>query len=76
MNGGFRVTESWIREFQSREGGWTRDQQESLGLAWPPREGWIRRVVGMQISDERRTRFERRWRASAVRRNLTQDMFA
>lgn len=64
----FEVTEQWVRQHQSGNGGWTRDQLEVLGVSWPPREGWIRRVIGMEISDENRERFERRMDRKTVRR--------
>jgi hypothetical protein len=55
----FRVTEQWVRQYQSGNGGWTRDQLEALGVSWPPRNGWIVRALGKEISDENRKRFER-----------------
>ena len=72
----FRITETWIREFQSGNGGWTRDQLDAVGVAWPPREGWIGRLVGKEITDEQRERFERRRDRHMVRREmLGNDMF-
>jgi hypothetical protein len=64
----FEVTEEWVRRYQNGNGGWTRDQLEALGIGWPPREGWIRRVVGIEISDESRERFERQLDRKAVNR--------
>ena len=72
----FEVTEQWVRQYQSRGGGWTRDQLEAIGVSWPPREGWIRRIVGSRISGEQRERFERRLDRKAVRREmLGQELF-
>jgi hypothetical protein len=71
----FRVTEEWVRRYQSGNGGWTRDQLECVGVKWPPREGWIRRIVGTEISDESRQRFERQLDHKAARRQQTGELF-
>lgn len=54
----FRVTEQWIRAHQSGDGGWNRDQLASLGVKWPPSQGWIGRAVGIEISIQAKLRFE------------------
>lgn len=56
----FQVTEAWIREHSTANGGWTRDQFEAVGVAWPPKSGWIKAITGKMISDRERERFERR----------------
>ena len=54
----FRVTQEWIEKFNSKDGAWTLDQLEQIGVSWPPLKGWKQRVEGMLISEERRARFE------------------
>lgn len=54
----FRVSEEWIRRYQSGGGGWNQAQLECIGVKWPPEHGWISRAVGREISDAERARFE------------------
>jgi hypothetical protein len=30
--------------------GWKQSQMEALGIKWPPRKGWIKKLTGKQIS--------------------------
>ncbi len=54
----FEVTRQWIQAHQSGNGGWNRDQLASLGVKWPPSQGWIGRAVGIEISIQAKLRFE------------------
>lgn len=54
----FEVTEDWVKAYKSRSGGWNRAQLACIGVEWPPRSGWVKRVIGRQISDESRRQFE------------------
>lgn len=60
------ITREWL--FRWSVGGkgdaWSRDQLLLLGLPKQPKRGWIGRIVGADLSDERRELFER---ASAPR---------
>ena len=38
-------------------GGWNNRQLQTLGVEVPPREGWIERIVGAEISAESYQRF-------------------
>ena len=75
----FVVTESWLIEHQSKAGAWTADQLAAIGVAWPPAHGWKRTVIGKQISDDARARFEQALRAKQARQALagsaTLDLF-
>ena len=33
--------------------GFNRGQLHALGIAWPPKDGWLRRLIGTEISKER-----------------------
>lgn len=46
------ITESFVKQCQTERGGWTKDQLEVLGVKWPPKNGWIDSVCGMEISSE------------------------
>jgi hypothetical protein len=42
---------------RSHRGGWTREQFELLGVAWPPASGWREEVIGTRIPLEAAQRF-------------------
>lgn len=44
-----QVTQDLIRRGESGVGGWNRRQIELLGILWPPKHGWRRRVEGKLI---------------------------
>jgi 5-methylcytosine-specific restriction endonuclease McrA len=46
------VTEEFIRNNRSTNGGWNFSQISALGETWPPVKGWISRAIGREISDE------------------------
>ena len=35
----------------SRNGGWSREQLNALGVEWPPVRGWIERIEGTEIDN-------------------------
>jgi hypothetical protein len=55
----FQVTREWIFAWRTPRGAWTRAQLAVLGLPWPPRQGWVRRVHGLTLSASQRADFER-----------------
>jgi hypothetical protein len=75
----FTITEAWLLEHQSKRDGWTADQLRCVGVGWPPPRGWKREVIGREISDDARARFEQSLRAKAARQALagsaTLDLF-
>jgi hypothetical protein len=70
----FVVTDKWLRE-HSRAGSWTADQFSMLNIPWPPQRGWKWKVIGREITDDQRARFERALRSKAARSDSTLDMF-
>ena len=38
------LTAEMVHAGKSRQGGWSREQLELLGVDWPPVEGWIGRA--------------------------------
>jgi hypothetical protein len=54
----FRVTLEWVEQYAPAFAP-TRDQFACLGIETPSK-GWKQRVVGMEISEENRLRFERK----------------
>ena len=53
-----KITRTYIIEHRTENGAWTRPQIEALGVDWPPRGGWIDRVVGDFISKSNQKLFE------------------
>lgn len=53
-----QITREWIMAHRTPYGAWTRYQIEALGLKWPMKEGWIARLVGKELSDEKARQFE------------------
>ena len=49
-------------------GAWTKPQIEALGIDWPPRKGWIDRVVGEELSERSKCEFESRIGIKAARK--------
>jgi ribosomal protein L33 len=45
-----KITRDWLIE-NTNHGAPTRAQLAVLGVAWPPPSGWMRELVGMEISD-------------------------
>jgi len=45
------LTDKLIDCGRSKAGGWSRPQLACLGVAWPPRRGWKRALVGTNIQD-------------------------
>jgi hypothetical protein len=52
------MTSAWIHRYATRNRGWTKKQLAILGVAWPPRRGWLRAMVGREITEEQRAAFE------------------
>jgi hypothetical protein len=59
----------------SRSGAWTADQFRVIGIEWAPPHGWKRTVIGRQITDEQKARFEMTMRAKAARGAGTLELF-
>lgn len=55
----FTVTAAWLREFSGNgDAGWTAKQLRCLGVKWPPRRGWFKRMLGKKITEKQRRAFE------------------
>lgn len=46
------LTRELILSARTKKGGFTRTQLELLGVKWPPRTPWLKRLVGTQINDK------------------------
>lgn len=46
-----KLTHELIMQYRTPKGGWRKAQIEALGLTWPPQKGWVKEVVGMELTD-------------------------
>lgn len=53
-----QVTDEWLKRCRTASGGYTAEQLRMLGVAWPPRRGWKRQVIGRRLDDRTVERFE------------------
>lgn len=51
------ITERLIEAGQSEAGGWNQAQLELLGVRWPPKRGWKRRIRGSLMLRVKAARF-------------------
>lgn len=54
------LTKQYIFKHSTARGGWTKKQLNAIGVAWPPKNGWIKEVVGNKITEEEVLIFENR----------------
>ena len=52
-----RLTAELLLKGSSRNGGWSREQLEILGVHWPLKKGWKDRIVGDDYAQEVIDRF-------------------
>ncbi len=52
-----KLTRESIEAGKTDRGGWTSAQLRQLGVEWPPVKGWMRRLMGKEISDAQCTTF-------------------
>jgi hypothetical protein len=52
------VTKEWINNNKTINNGFTKKQLSVLGVDWPPKKGWVRQCIGMEITDKQKIEFE------------------
>ena len=52
------LTKQYINSHRTAKGAFTRVQVEALGLKWTPPAGWVKRLVGTEISEDQAKNFE------------------
>ena len=65
------ITKQWIHAHKTPAGGWNRKQIEALGLTWPARKGWQKRLEGTEIDGVAQMCFEVN---SAAGKNRIEDL--
>ena len=54
----FIITDDWLMNHSTKKKAWTKEQLKALGIPWPPKKKWKKRIIGTAISKEDKTRFE------------------
>jgi hypothetical protein len=54
----FTITAEWLEQNKTSAGAYSKQQLKVLGIDWPPRKGWQKRVVGTEIRDTQSLQFE------------------
>ena len=62
------ITKQFIMKHRTDKGAWTQPQLESLGVSWPPRKGWMNRVIGKDISEDGQETFKSKIKIKAKRK--------
>lgn len=44
-----KITKQFLKENRTENFGWNRNQLDVLGVTWPPRKGWLKRLIGKEI---------------------------
>ena len=57
-NAAMKVTRQFIMDNRTARGSWTRPQIEALGIEWPPTQGWVDRVIGLELTPEQAHQFK------------------
>lgn len=51
------ITRAFIHNNKTYAGAWTKAQLKVIGIDWPPRAGWMRTIIGNELTDEEVLRF-------------------
>lgn len=51
------LTRKMIEAGKSRQGGWSKEHLDKLGVTWPPMKGWADALDGTPIDHDTYTRF-------------------
>lgn len=54
----FKITNDWLMNNRTKNGGWTKKQFVILGLSWPQKSGWKGSLIGCSITNTDRVNFE------------------
>ena len=52
------ITKEYLLNNRTKKGGFTKAQLKALDIKWPPRQGWMDILIGSEISEEMRSKFE------------------
>lgn len=52
-----KLTHELLMQYRTPAGLWRKVQLDALGLSWPPPHGWMKQVVGMELTNEQFNQF-------------------
>lgn len=52
-----KLTHELLMQYRTPTGLWRKVQLQALGLSWPPPNGWIKQVVGKEITERQFQQF-------------------
>ena len=52
-----KLTYDLLMQYRTPAGLWRKVQLQALGLSWPPPHGWIKQVVGKEITERQFQQF-------------------
>ena len=52
------ITKTWLNLHRTANGSFTRAQIEELGVSYPPTRGWMRELLGTEITKKTKLQFE------------------
>lgn len=64
------ITRRWLHQNATKGCGWTKVQLKVLGVQWPPRNGWMEKLIGEEISADVAIAFVRMQGVSLKHRRL------
>ncbi|CAB3743596.1 hypothetical protein [Achromobacter kerstersii] len=47
-----KITNEWLLQWQTQNGGYNKRQLMLLGVGWPPKRGWKYDLFGLEIPNE------------------------
>ena len=47
------LTEELIEQARSKNGGWSKQQLEIIGVDWPPTKGWKKNITGEKFKESK-----------------------
>ena len=53
-----KLTQELLMQYRTPAGLWRKMQLQALGLSWPPPHGWIKQVVGMELTERQFQQFK------------------
>lgn len=52
-----KLTHDHLMQYRTPKGAWLKVQLQALGLTWPPQRGWMKQVVGMELTEQQWQQF-------------------
>lgn len=60
------ITRHWLHTYATNGAGWTAAQLAVFDIMWPPKAGWLSKLVGRTMTEQQRVAFEAEWKQQQV----------